>query len=189
MKAAKFTALALALSLSLPVLAHHKPGHHNGPKRPHGSVVYARVMDVEPIVNTREQRVPVENCWTEQVRHEEHVPGKNQNYTGTVLGGVIGGAVGHAVGHKKRNKQVGAAVGALLGAAIGHDVSQRSSTGSYNKVYYTNERRCDTTYDVSYYDETVGYWVTYQYDGQEYRTRMDQAPGDRIRVRVTVEPF
>ncbi|OZG74289.1 hypothetical protein BTA51_04550 [Hahella sp. CCB-MM4] len=189
MKAIKLTALAVSLCLSVPAMAHHKPGHTQGPKGPHKAVTYANVVDVEPITRTREQRTPIENCWTEQVRHEEHVPGNDQNYTGTILGGVIGGAVGNAVGHKKRNKQVGTAVGALLGAAIGHDVSQRNSSNGYTNVYYTNERQCDTTYDVSYYDETVGYWVTYQYDGQEFRTRMDHAPGDRIRIRVTVEPY
>ena len=174
-----FSVIALALSLAVATPAWAGSGN--------GRTDYAKVLDVEPIVHTVEDRIPRESCWTEQVRHEDYRPNEN-GYTGTILGGVIGGAVGNAVGHKKKNKQVGAAVGALLGAAIGHDVSQRNSGGRTN-VYYTSERQCETSYEVSYREETVGYWVTYQYHGEQYRTRMDRAPGDKIRVRVTVEPI
>ncbi|MBU6952707.1 glycine zipper 2TM domain-containing protein [Hahella sp. HN01] len=180
MKIKTLAVAALSVTLAAPAFAGGR--HHRG-----GSEFdYAKVVDVEPITKSVEHRTPRESCWTEQVRHEAPRQ-SSDSYTGTILGGVIGGAIGNAVGHKKRNKQVGTAVGAILGASIGHDISNRGST-SYSESYYSNERRCETTYDVEYVQETMGYWVTYKYQGREYRTRMDQYPGDRIRIRVTVEP-
>jgi len=153
------------------------------------SIDYADVIDVQPIVKTIEHRLPAEVCWTERVRHERHHPGRQQqSFTGTVVGGVIGGALGHAVGNKKRNKQVGAAVGALLGATLGRDATRSRGQG-HIQSYYTHEKRCETRYDTEYHRETVGYWVTYDYLGHQHKTRMKRDPGDRIRVRVKVEPL
>jgi uncharacterized protein YcfJ len=158
-------------------------------KRAPSAVDYADVLDVQPIIETYQHRVPTESCWTEKVRNQRPLRRhQNDSLVGTVVGGVIGGAIGHAVGHKKRNKQVGTAVGALLGATIGHDAT-RSRSSSHIESYYTHERRCETVYDTEYRDETVGYWVTYDYQGRQHRTRMNRDPGDRIRVRVTIEPL
>ncbi|MBK8970858.1 MAG: glycine zipper 2TM domain-containing protein [Hahellaceae bacterium] len=149
----------------------------------------ADVTGVEPIYRNVERQIPVENCWTEQVRHESARPSEGGSYLGPVLGAVIGGGLGNAVGHHKRNKQVGTAVGAVLGATVGHEITRQSDSGGGVDVYYTSERRCDTRYETEVDSRTVGYWVSYRYRGQDYRTRMDHAPGDRIRVRVTVEPI
>ena len=75
----------------------------------------------------------------------------------------------------------------MLGATIGHDVTRNRHRG-HTQVYYTHEKQCETRYDIEYYTETVGYWVTYDYLGRRHKTRMNQDPGDRIRVRVRVEP-
>ncbi len=175
---------AITLSMSLPLLADDDyPGYGNA------VYDYAEVVQAEPIYRTVERRLPIENCWTEQVRHERQQPrDSGGSYLGPVLGAVIGGGIGNAVGHHKRNQQVGAAVGAVLGATVGHEITRDKTAGGGVDVYYTNERRCDTTYQVEAENRTVGYWVTYLYRGQEYRTRMDSHPGSRIRVRVTVEP-
>ena len=171
--------LISAIALASPAMA-----------RGNSHVDYAKVIDVEPIIKTFEHRTPTETCWNERVAHQrEHRGRGDDSIVGTVVGGVIGGAIGNAVGHKKRNKQVGAAVGAVLGAAIGHDVTRGRHRPSHVETYYTNERRCETSYDVTYTEEPVGYWVTYKYKKQKHRTRMENHPGDRIRVRVTVEPM
>ncbi len=156
--------------------------------RRQAQIDYADVLDVQPIVKTFEDRTPIESCWTERVRNERHHSARHGSATSTITGGIIGGAIGNAVGHSKRNKQVGAAVGALLGAAIGHDIGHKHRPAR-TEVYYTNERYCETHYEVSYRDETVGYWVTYEYQGRQHRTQMNRDPGERMRVRVTVEPF
>ena len=37
-------------------------------------------------------------------------------------------------------------------------------------------------------NQVAGYDVTYEYANRTYRTRTDYHPGDRIRVRVDVQP-
>lgn len=158
-------------------------------KGPHnGKADWAKVTNVEPITRTIEHSIPREECWTEQVRYEEPVQ-DNRSFTGTILGGVIGGAIGNAVGHKKKNKQIGTAVGAVLGASVGHDISNRGYSNSGSRVTYKNERRCEVHTEVSYEEEVIGYHVWYRYHGEEYKTRMNHRPGNKIKVRVKVEPY
>jgi uncharacterized protein YcfJ len=177
---------AVGIALLTAAVAFTEPAYA---ERGRADLDYAQVVKVQPIVQTIGHRIPTETCWTERVRNERPVyRDRNDSLVGTVVGGVIGGAIGNAVGHHKPNKRVGAAVGALLGATIGHDAT-RSHGSRYTESYYTHERRCETQYDTEYSEETVGYWVTYNYLGHQHRTRMDQDPGDKIRVRVTVEPL
>lgn len=154
----------------------------------HRSEDWAKVTQVEPITRMVEHRTPETHCWTEQV--EYYTPqDRDHSYTSTVLGGIIGGAIGNAVGHKKKNKQIGTAVGAILGASIGSDIGSKRNhyTGSSSQLH--NERRCETTHQVSYEEEVVGYKVWYRYHGQTYQTRMDHKPGKKIKVRVNVSPI
>ena len=37
-------------------------------------------------------------------------------------------------------------------------------------------------------NRTVGYHVTYEYNGRHYTTQLPYDPGDRMRVRVAVAP-
>ena len=158
-------------------------------KKPHhGQAKWAKVTDVEPITRTVRHNIPREECWNEQVRYEEPTQG-NRSYTGTILGGIIGGAIGNAVGHKKKNKQVGTAVGAVLGATVGHDISNGGYSNSGSRVSYRDERRCETHNEVTYEEEVIGYHVWYRYRGDEYKTRMNHRPGNKIKVRVQVEPY
>jgi len=158
-------------------------------KKPHhGQAKWAKVTDVEPITRTVKHSIPREECWNEEVRYEEPVQG-NRSYTGTILGGIIGGAIGNAVGHKKKNKQVGTAVGAVLGATVGHDISNGGYSNSGSRVSYRNERRCESHNEVTYEEEVIGYHVWYRYHGDEYKTRMNHRPGNKIKVRIQVEPY
>lgn len=172
-------AIIIALSVSPNLSA--KGSHH-------GKAKWAKVISVEPITRTIEHSVPREECWTEQVRYEEPIK-EERSYTGTILGTIIGGAIGNAVGHKKKNKQIGTAVGAVLGASVGHDISNRGHSGSRSRVTYRNERKCEVHNQITYEEEVVGYHVWYRYHGDEYKTRMNHRPGDKIKVRVNVEPF
>lgn len=110
-----------------------------------------------------------------------------------LLGAVIGGALGNQVGGGD-GRTAATIVGAVLGAAIGND-SQRRSYGSdhygYQRAGYGGGtiERCQTVADRGGYDDrVVGYNVTYQYHGQVLHTRSNAHPGDRIRVRVDVQP-
>lgn len=169
------------IALTVSPLASAKGPHH-------GKGKWAKVTSVEPISRTIERSIPREECWTEKVRYEEPVDDQ-RSYTGTILGGIIGGALGNAVGHKKKNKQIGTAVGAVLGASVGNDISNRGYSNSRSRVSYRNERRCETHNETTYEEEVIGYHVWYRYHGDEYKTRMDRRPGDKIKVRVNVEPY
>jgi uncharacterized protein YcfJ len=47
-------------------------------------------------------------------------------------------------------------------------------------------RQCRTV--ESYESRTVGYDVTYDYRGRNYTSMMARDPGQRVRLRVSVEP-
>ena len=138
----------------------------------------AEVIDVEPIVERVATVVPRERCWVETVRER-----RRTSASAPLAGALVGGAVGHALGHRKRNKQVGAVVGAVLGGAIAHDIDRHGAR--HRRV---RQRVCEVVEETSYRERQRGYLVTYRYGGSTHRARMDEHPGDTIRVRVQVSP-
>lgn len=149
-------------------------------------VDYAKVTDVRPIHESYTRKLPHEECWVETVSYERESRGSG-SATGTILGGVIGAAVGNKLGHKKRNKQVGALAGAVLGASVGRDISRRGGDHDRGRTYRDVER-CETRYSTKTEQRLIGYDVGYRYRGGNYRTTMDQHPGKRIKVAVSVKP-
>jgi uncharacterized protein YcfJ len=152
--------------------------------------VYARVTDVQPIVRTVQVATPREVCWEEKVRNVHHASGRrDRSFTPTVVGTIVGGVIGNQFG-RGRGKDAATVAGALLGAAVGNDYARERAYerrgGSH--VYYTTEERCEI--DQVYHEEEriEGYRVSYRYQGRDFVTRTDTDPGDRIRVRVQVEP-
>ncbi len=149
---------------------------------------YAKVREVKPTYQSVAHRIPQEDCWVERVRTERH-PRSNTSATSTLVGGVIGGAIGHAVGHGKDNKKIGAVVGSMLGLSIGRDIGRRQHRhGDYPEVFYDDVERCETSYRTETEERLTGYRVTYQYRGEVYTTHMDEHPGQRIKVAVSVRP-
>ena len=85
----------------------------------------------------------------------------------------------------------GLAAGALIGGQAGRSINDNQRRGSSyggDSYYTTTETRCSTV--NSYYSEERidEYRVEYSYQGKVYTTYMDQRPGDRIPVRVSVTP-
>ena len=154
-----------------------------------GATTYdrAKVVDVEPVLETISYNVPVEQCRQERVRYSKPRQ-QRASATGPLLGAIIGGAIGNAVGHEKRNKQVGTVVGALLGGSIGADISRRNHSHYGGTVRYGTEQVCNVMHEVHEEERLAGYSVTYVYAGETYTTRMRRDPGDSIRVRVSVRP-
>ncbi len=104
----------------------------------------------------------------------------------TVVGGIIGAAVGSQVGGGSA-RYATSAIGSMVGGMAGRQIyeqrqRERSRVGTVTVCdpvpagngYYSNDRT------VEAYD------VTYEYAGQQYTTRTNYHPGDRIRVRVDV---
>jgi hypothetical protein len=108
----------------------------------------------------------------------------------TVIGGIAGAVLGSKVGEGS-GRYVGTAVGSMVGGMAGRSIynsSQRNRQAQRGTV-----RVCDpvpTDGRGDYYDDgrVSGYDVTYEYANRTYRTRTDHHPGDRIRVRVDVQP-
>jgi len=156
-------------------------GHAYGHYRDSG-YVYARVVDVDPMVRYVAVDRPRQQCWDETVR----APAAPFGIAGqTAAGGIIGATIGHVLGHGSSRDALTVA-GAAAGAAIAHENALRN--GATIETRYTTVQRCETVYDRVTEKHVDGYLVTYQYDGRRYRMRTDYPPGDRIQVAVEVHP-
>lgn len=131
---------------------------------------YGSVNSVTPIFETVEQRIPRSSC-----SHNSHGRHSSNSATPAIIGGIIGAAIGNELGHNKRNKQVGAVAGGILGASIGSDLK-----GSGH--------RCVTQYDIEYHEQVVGFDVSYNYQGRTYYTKTTEHPGNRIQLKLRVDP-
>lgn len=181
------TALALALGLAAagPALAWHDDYYGDSQRARYD---YARVVDVDPIVERSHYPVSRDVCEEVPVeRYEPRYTSYHRDTTGaTVLGALIGGALGNQVGHGDGRKAATIA-GALIGGSIGHDTARRNgygyveTEGGYSRGY---ENRCRSETRWRGAQEVVGYHVTYRYGGRIYRTTLDHDPGERLRVRV-----
>lgn len=110
----------------------------------------------------------------------------------TVVGGILGAAIGSQVGGGSA-RYATAAIGSMVGGMAGRQVYEQRQrqparvgtvtvcdpvpVGSDGNGYYSSSDRPVDSYNV-----------TYEYAGQQYTTRTDYHPGDRIRVRVDVRP-
>jgi uncharacterized protein YcfJ len=137
--------------------------------RPAPGVVYAQVVDVQPIVRHVTVSVPRRECWDETVYRQP-----NRGTGAVVAGGIIGGTVGHQFGSGRGNDAM-TLVGALVGSAVAHNVVQRNAQPAYAETV----QRCETRSELHEEERIEGYNVTYEYDGQRYRTRMREHPGSR----------
>ncbi len=159
--------------------------------------VYAKVVRVEPLVRTLEVERPREVCWDEEVRHVQHhgapQPHASHRYSPlpTIVGGVVGGVVGNRIGRRRDGRGALTIAGTLLGAAVGHRIQRaprHHPPPPPPRTYITTERRCEVRTEYRTEERIEGYDVTYRYSGREFTTRMDHDPGERVRVRVRVEP-
>ncbi|MEH6469972.1 MAG: glycine zipper 2TM domain-containing protein [Halopseudomonas sp.] len=166
----------------------HRNDRGHGGKGNNGRQHFAKVIAVDPITQSISRKIPIEQCWSEQVRYEGSNGGYRSN-TGTLLGGIIGAAIGNNLGrgHHRDNKNIKTVAGGLLGAAIGRDISARSQS-RHSQPEYRTEQRCSTEYETQWEQRITGYNVTYRYQGETYNTRMDYDPGKKIRVHVQVRP-
>lgn len=143
---------------------------------------WARVTDVEPVYETVRTSYPEERC---RERYHPSDYGKRHHNANApvVLGAIVGGVVGNQFG-KGRGKDAATVAGALLGGALAHDATR--SSGRIEPVRHRKHCKIVDRYDER--REIVGYDVTYRYKKQTFHTHTRKHPGDRIAIRVTVEP-
>lgn len=144
---------------------------------------HARVVDVEPLVRMVRVSTPRRECWDEVVTIRR-APGNS--YTPEIVGSIVGAAVGNRFG-RGSGRDIATIAGAVLGGTLGHDYKSRR--GRPGEVEQVVEERCEIHHDVQTEERVEGYRVTYRYHGRDYTTRMDQDPGDRIPVSVSVRPL
>ena len=104
-----------------------------------------------------------------------------------ILGGIIGAAIGNQIGHGD-GRRVATVAGAVVGTAIGHDASTRAPQRVVTESRPYDAERCEVRYDERVEERIEGYRVTYEYNGIRQTTQLPYDPGDRIRVRVNVQP-
>ncbi len=140
--------------------------------------VQAKVVSVTP----QYERInsPREECHTEYVT--KVYQNERPSAAGSIIGGIAGGLLGSTIG-KGNGRVAAAAVGAGIGAVVGDRAdNQNNSTQTVQHPV----QRCvmiDSWHTVQH-----GYLVTYQYNGQTFKTITDKRPTDTIRVRIAVTP-
>jgi len=145
----------------------------------------AKVINIDPIIRNIQISTPHRECWDEEISRPVYT--EHNNGEGNVLiGGIIGGVVGNQFGHGN-GKHAATVVGSILGAAIGNDIAQQQRYTSREDVVDV-EHHCRVTHTVSHEEQIEGYWVTYRFKGTNFKTRMSEKPGKRLKLRVQVTP-
>jgi uncharacterized protein YcfJ len=156
----------------------HAYGHGH---RVSSELVYARVVDVEPLVRYVTVDRPRQECWDEIVSE----PVRPFGVAGpTIAGGVVGAAVGRQFGSGSGQDAM-TLIGAVVGSAVAHERAVR------NQGYATRDvavQRCRTVSERFTEERIDGYLVTYQYQGRHYTMQTSVPPGDRIPLAVDVRP-
>jgi uncharacterized protein YcfJ len=141
---------------------------------------YGRVVRVTPQVE-RVNR-PHQECRTEYVQVQQP---QQRSVGGSIVGGIAGALLGSQVGSGS-GRTAAAAAGAIAGAVVGDRVDNQNLPNS-GGVQEQQVKQCRT---VDHWESrTTGYEVVYDYRGRNYTSYMSQDPGERVRLRVSVEPI
>lgn len=178
MKKMLFVALAMALA-GTQALAQDRGYDRGGYGDENAKVVWADVLRVDPIYDRVRSSSPREVC--EDIPVDRHIDDGNRA-AGTVLGAIVGGVLGNTVG-KGDGRKAATVAGAVIGGSVGNNVARGD-----DRYYSSVDRHCRMVEDVSEERRVVAYDVQYRYRGDVYMSRMSFDPGDRMRVRVSVEP-
>jgi uncharacterized protein YcfJ len=173
--------------------------------------LYAQVIGSVPVRETSTTSSPREVCQdvVVQERAPERDGNVGGTVVGAVVGGLLGNQVGSGDG-KKVATVAGAVAGGFAGREIDKrhvggqvvdkterqchtetSTSQSSRTVAYNVTYRNPDGTTGTMrtgdkpgsrINLGSETKTVGYDVTYRYEGAEHTVRMDDKPGDRLPV-------
>lgn len=160
---------AAALSFTAPAFADYN-----------GFFTWAKVVDSTPVYTYEQVSTPVESCRIVRQRVVRDDRNRNRDFGPALLGGAIGGVIGHQFGGGK-GKTALTIAGALAGAGI--------ATAGQNREPRSHSREvCETTYTTREVEHLEGYNVTYRLMGRDFERFTHKAPGERIRVHVSVAP-
>lgn len=140
---------------------------------------YGRVVRVSPQVEQVNR--PRQECRTDYVQVQQP---QQRSAGGSIIGGIAGALIGNQVGGGS-GRAVATAAGAIGGAIVGDRVdNQNAQPGAVSEQAVKQCRMVD-----SWESRTNGYEVTYDYRGRNYTSIMSFDPGQRVRLRVSVEPM
>ncbi len=180
----KYSSVWLALAFWLPVAAFAQPGAYR-PGPPPGDnerLVYADVLRVDPVYDRVQVSQPREECYDEEVRHSG---GRYDNTAaGTIVGALVGGALGNQVG-KGNGRRAATVAGAVIGGSVGREVDANNNPRGLTRSVETRCRVVESAYEER---RIIGYDVEYRYRGEVFFSRLGHDPGEKLRVRVVVEP-
>ena len=173
--------------------------------------LYAQVIGSEPVRETSTTSTPREVCndVVVQERAPERDGNVGGTVAGAVIGGLLGSQVGSGDG-KKAATVAGAVAGGFAGREVDKrhvggqvtnrtdrqchtetSTSQSSRTVAWNVTYRNPDGTTGTMrtgdkpgsrISLGSETKTVGYDVTYRYEGAERTVRMDDKPGNRLPV-------
>lgn len=173
--------------------------------------LYAQVIGTEAVRDTSTSSSPREVCEdvVVQDRMPERDGNVGGTVAGAVIGGLVGNQIGDGNGRKAATA-AGAVAGGFIGNRVDRrhvggrvvsrtdrrcrtvsDTSSSSRVVAYNVTYRnpdgtTGTMRTDSKpgdrIALGSENSTVGYDVTYRYDGRERTIRMDERPGERLPV-------
>ncbi len=173
--------------------------------------LFATVLGTDPVRETMTSTSPREVCEdvVVQERAPERDGNVGGTVVGALVGGLVGNQIGGGNGRKVATA-AGAATGGLIGNRVDRnhvggrvtervdrqcrtvqDSSQSSRVVAYNVTYRnpdgtTGTMRTDSKpgnrIELGDEERTVGYDVTYRYDGAERTIRMEDEPGQRLPV-------
>jgi len=146
---------------------------------------FGRVVRVQPRVE--QIRQPREECKTEYVQVPVQQQQQQRSAGGAIVGGIAGAILGNQVGGGS-GRAAATAAGAIAGAVVGDRVDNNGRPVNNQPAYVQEQavRQCRMV--DAWESRTTGYDVTYDYRGQSYTSFMDRDPGQRVRLRVSVEP-
>jgi uncharacterized protein YcfJ len=143
----------------------------------------ARVRSVQPQYET--VTVPRQQCSSQWINESRRIEDRG-GYGGAVIGGVAGALLGNQVG-KGHGREAATALGAVVGAFTGDRVSNGERRGERYEQVPRQVQSCQTVNELQ--QRLTGYQVNYEYLGQSFTALMPQDPGQRIQVRVSVDPL
>ena len=145
---------------------------------------YGRVVRVAP--RTEQVRQPRQECKTEYVQVPVQQQPQSRSPGGAIIGGIAGALLGNTVGGGS-GRAAATAAGAIAGAVVGDRVDNNGRPVNQNPdIQEQAVRQCRTV--DAWESRTIGYDVTYDYRGRNYTSMMQRDPGERVRLRVSVEP-
>lgn len=144
--------------------------HDRGWDRDRG---YARVIDVQPVVERVRVSVPVENCWVEGRER-----GRTNSTSAAIVGGAVGALLGNNIG-RGDGRKAATIGGALVGAVLGSEAAKRDNRYGPR---YEEVQHCRTQYEEHFEERVAGYRVTYLHHGRRAVTRLPYDPGRYLRL-------